>query len=173
MPQTSVAEPRPYLVLIGAPAAGKTRLGKRVAKLLSVPFIDTDKRIVARHGVIAEIFAEHGEAHFRQLERDEVVTALHESAVVALGGGAVLDVQTQRDLAGHRVVMLTVSAQAVEARITSGKRPLVAGIDSWKALVESRRELYEKLSTRTFDTSHRPLDEIAADIVSWIKEENP
>jgi shikimate kinase len=160
----------PLLVLIGAPAAGKTRLGKRIAKLLQVPFIDTDKRIVAKHGVIAEIFQEHGEAHFRALERAEVVAALREAAVVALGGGAVLDADTQLDLGSHRVVMLTVSEDVVQARITSGKRPLVSGIESWRALVESRREIYERLSTRTFDTSHRPLDDIAADIANWIQE---
>jgi shikimate kinase len=84
-----VSDERPLLVLIGAPAAGKTRLGKRVAKILNVPFIDTDKRIVAKHGVIATIFAEHGEDRFRELERDEVLAALSENAVVALGGGAV------------------------------------------------------------------------------------
>ena len=165
-----MADGRPLLVLIGPPAAGKTRLGKRIARLLDVPFIDTDKRIVARHGVIGEIFAEHGEPHFRMLERDEVAAALTETAVVSLGGGAVIHADTQRDLAEHRVVLLTVSPEAVEARITGGKRPLVAGIDSWLALVEQRRPIYNSLATRTFDTSHRPLDAIAAEIAAWIQE---
>ncbi|MCU1405037.1 MAG: hypothetical protein JWQ43_1340 [Glaciihabitans sp.] len=167
-----VPDGAPLLVLIGAPAAGKTRLGKRIARLLNVPFIDTDKRIIAKHGVIAEIFGTHGEEHFRALERAEVVAALQEVAVVALGGGAVLDANTQQDLSTHRVAMLTVSPEAVQARITNGKRPLVAGIESWRALVESRREVYERLATRTFDTSNRPLDDIAADIAGWIQENN-
>jgi shikimate kinase len=167
-----VPEGAPLLVLIGAPAAGKTRLGKRVARILNVPFIDTDKKIVASHGTIAEIFAEHGEPHFRELERQAVTEALSEVAVVALGGGAVLHPDTQRELADHRVVLLTVSRSAVEARITNGKRPLVAGVDSWQALVDARRPIYESLATRTFDTSHRPLDDIAADIARWIQENN-
>jgi shikimate kinase len=160
----------PLLVLIGAPAAGKTRLGKRVARILGVPFVDTDKRIVAAHGPIADIFTEHGEPHFRQLERAAVAEALSEVAVVALGGGAVLHPDTQADLADHRIVLLTVSRSAVQARITNGKRPLVAGVDSWQALVDARRPIYESLATRTFDTSHRPLDDIAADIARWIQE---
>ena len=161
---------RPVVVLIGAPGAGKTRLGKRIAKLLGVPFIDTDKRIVARHGIIAKIFAEHGEEHFRRLERDAVAEALHEDAVVALGGGAVMHELTKSDLANHVVVQLTVSPEAVEARIAGDKRPLVNGIEAWTALVESRRDVYDALAHRSFDTSSRPLDTIAAEIVSWIQE---
>jgi shikimate kinase len=165
-----MADGRPLLVLIGPPAAGKTRLGKRVAKLLGAPFVDTDKRIVARHGLISTIFSEHGEDHFRSLERAEVVAALTETAVVSLGGGAVLHPDTQADLADLRVVLLTVSPEAVAARITDGKRPLVAGIDSWLALVEARTPVYDRLATRTFDTSHRPLDAIAFEIAAWIQE---
>jgi shikimate kinase len=168
-----VSDERPLLVLIGAPAAGKTRLGKRVAKILNVPFIDTDKRIVAKHGVIATIFAEHGEDRFRELERDEVLAALSENAVVALGGGAVLNADTREALGSHRIVQLTVTREAVQARITGSKRPLVAGIESWQALVDARRPIYDALATRTFDTSHRPLDDIAADIARWIQENQP
>jgi shikimate kinase len=168
-----VSDDRPLLVLIGAPAAGKTRLGKRVAKILDVPFIDTDKRVVAAHGVIADIFAEHGEGRFRELERDAVLAALDERAVVALGGGAVLNEDTRAALAGHRVAQLTVTREAVQARIGGAKRPLVAGIDSWQALVDARTPLYDALSTRTFDTSNRPLDDIAADITRWIQETQP
>jgi len=165
-----MAEPRPVVVLIGAPGAGKTRLGKRIAKQLGVPFIDTDKRIVARHGIIATIFAEHGEEHFRRLERDAVADALRENAVVALGGGAVINEFTRADLANHVVVQLTVSPEAVQARIAGDKRPLVSGIEAWTALVDSRREIYDSLSHASFDTSSRPLDTIAAEIVSWIQE---
>jgi shikimate kinase len=163
---------RPIVVLIGAPGAGKTRLGKRIGRLLGVPFVDTDKRIVAEHGPIATIFSAHGEARFREIEREHVARALGEGAVVALGGGAVLDPQTQADLAAHRVVQLTVSAEAVERRIVGDKRPLVNGVEAWSALVESRRPIYDRLADRTFDTSNLPLDSIAADVVSWIQE-NP
>jgi shikimate kinase len=169
---TSAGPVRARLVLIGAPGAGKTRLGKRVARLLRVGFVDTDKRVVAEHGPIAQIFEEYGEGNFRRLEREAVAEALREVAVVSLGGGAVLDPETQADLAGQRVALLTVSADAVAARIGGGKRPLVKdGIADWVALVENRRELYESLASRSWDTSTMPLDDIAGDIADWVRQD--
>lgn len=162
---------RALVVLIGAPGAGKTRTGKRLARLLEAPFIDTDRRIVDEHGPIAALFEAHGEPYFRAIEREVVAAALGEPAVVTLGGGAVLDPGTQARLEGHRVVQLTVSPSAVEARIRGGKRPLVAeGIGAWVALVESRKPIYDRLSQLTVDTSRRPLDGVAQEIVEWLGE---
>jgi shikimate kinase len=164
---------QPHLVLIGPPAAGKTRLGKRIARILGAPFVDTDRRIVAGHGPIAQIFSEHGEKCYRALERTEVTKALGERAVVALGGGAIIDPVTQADLVAHRVALITVSPDAVAGRILGGSRPLITGIDTWSELVASRREIYERLATRTWDTSHRPIDQIAAEIAAWITDDAP
>jgi shikimate kinase len=162
------------IVLIGPPGSGKTKLGKRVSALLGKPFVDTDRMIVAEHGTIAELFAQFGEAHFRALERVAVEDALAQDAVVALGGGAILDERTQADLAGRRVALITVSAEAVAPRITGTKRPLVTGgVDAWKQLVDSRREIYERLATRVWDTSSRPLVGIAAEIAEWARTEYP
>ena len=162
----------PHLVLIGPPGAGKTRLGKKVARIIGADFIDTDRRIVSVHGPISDIFAAHGEAYFRKLERAEVTRALAEAAVISLGGGAVLDPGTQADLARHRVALVTVSPEAVKARIAGPGRPLLTGgIDAWTRLVETRREIYERLATRTWDTSDRPIDTIAAEIADWITKE--
>ncbi|TFC78390.1 shikimate kinase [Cryobacterium cheniae] len=159
------------LVFIGPMAAGKTRIGKRVAKALDVPFIDTDHRIVAEHGPIKDIFEQHGEEHFRALERLAVARALTEQAVVSLGGGAVLDAQTQADLAGCSVVYLSVSARAVGTRIGGATRPLLTGgIADWKRIYAHRRPVYEALAGIRFDTSHRPLDAIADDVVKWTKK---
>ncbi|MFB2599787.1 shikimate kinase [Herbiconiux sp. P17] len=157
------------LVLIGPPASGKSRIGKRVARTLGVAFVDTDKLIVESHGPIPDIFETHGEPHFRSLERAEVVRALHTDAVVSFGGGAVLDADTQHDLASHAVVLLTVQPHAVIARLGNGKRPLVPDIDSWIALYERRRDLYERLADHTVDTTDRPTDVIAAEIADWAR----
>lgn len=160
----------PLLVVIGAPGAGKTRVGKRVARILGVPFVDTDRRIVQRHGPIAQMFQANGENHFRQAERIEVKRALRERGVVSLGGGAILDPQTQADLAHRRVALMTISADAVHSRLGT-KRPLLAegGIAAWERLVEARREIYERLATRSFDSSHRPIDAIAAEMADWVR----
>ncbi len=167
-----MSEPGAVVVLIGAPGAGKTRTGKRLARLLDVPIVDTDKRIVEQHGPIADIFEAYGEQHFRALERAEVARALAEHAVVTLGGGAVLDPATQADLASHRVVQLTVTPEAVESRIAGTKRPLVKdGIAAWSALVAARQPIYDRLAQLTIDTSHAPLDGVAGRIADWLGTE--
>jgi shikimate kinase len=158
------------IVLIGPPAAGKTSVGRKLARRLGIEFLDTDKLIVVEHGPIADIFREHGEPHFRAIERATVADALRRDAVVSLGGGAVLHPDTRRDLEGVPVVLLTVSREAVEGRIGGSKRPLVQGIDSWQALVDARAELYASLASVTFDTSNRPIATIVAEIADWAGE---
>ena len=157
------------VVLIGAPGAGKTRTAKRVARRLELPVIDTDKTIVAEHGPIAGIFAEHGEPHFRALERAAVQRALAERAVVSLGGGAVLDPGTQADLAGRRVVQLTMTPEAAALRVTDPKRPLSSDPEAWARLVAARQPIYDRLAGLTIDTSSQPLDRVAQQIVDWLE----
>lgn len=158
------------IVFIGPSGAGKSRLGKRVARLLGVPFADTDKMIVAEHGPIPQIFSEHGEAHFRAIERATVQDALQGDGILSLGGGAVLDQQTQDDLAAHRVVFLTISPEAVSSRLAGDTdRPLVRnGVDDWIALNAPRWEIYSRLADATFDTSHRPNDDVANEVAAWL-----
>ena len=151
--------------------AGKTRIGKRVAKLLDVPFVDTDKRIVAEVGPIPAIFAEHGEAHFRTLERKAVAAALSERAVVSLGGGAPMDSDTHRLLLHQNVALLTITKEAVASRILGEGRPmLTAGITSWIELTEKRMPVYSELASHTWDTSTRPAEHIAQEIADWATE---
>lgn len=159
------------LVFIGPMAAGKTEIGKRVARQLEVPFIDTDKRIVAAYGPISEIFEREGEEYFRVLEREVVSEALGEEAVVSLGGGAVLHLETREELAECSVVFLSATAEAVESRIDTGTRPLLKnGIQDWQRIYDQRLPIYEALASIRFDTSERPVDDLAADIVAWVRE---
>jgi shikimate kinase len=163
---------RPSVVLVGPPAAGKSRVGKRVARILGVPFLDTDSTIVAVHGPIVDIFEAHGEPHFRALERHAVIEALRQPGVVALGGGAVINADTRADLSQHRVVLVTISENAVADRLGTGKRPLVKdGLESWKKLVEPRWPWYHEVSDISFDTSVQSLDHIAEQIAQWIERE--
>jgi len=160
----------PDLVFIGPSGSGKSRVGKRVASLLDLPFTDTDKLIVAEHGSIVDIFAEHGEPHFRRLERVAVERALQLPGVLSLGGGAVLDPATQADLEPLRVVLLTVSPEAVAGRL-GGKRPLVRnGVADWIALNEPRRGIYEQLADVTIDTSFRDDGSIAQEVALWAQQ---
>ena len=125
--------------------------------------------VVRDHGPITDIFREHGEQHFRRLERAAVIEALEQDAIISFGGGAVLDEDTQRDLERHVVVLLDVDAESVDGRIKAdGKRPLAPDIESWKALVAARRPLYERLADRRVDTGNRPREEIAKELAEWI-----
>jgi shikimate kinase len=161
----------PDLVFIGPSGAGKSRVGKRVARMLALPFNDTDKMIVADHGSIAAIFAQHGELRFRELERDAVQQGLTLPGVLSLGGGAVLNAETQADLAPIRVVLLTVSPEAVARRLRGAKRPLVQnGVADWIALNEPRAPIYAALADLTIDTSHRPDEVIAQEVAQWAQQ---
>ncbi len=169
------------LVFIGPMAAGKSKIGRLVARALGVPFLDTDKLVSAAHGPIPEIFAQHGEAAFRLLERQAVSDAVQQESVVALGGGAVLDAATQADLAACTVVLLTVDRESVARRL-SGGRPLLQGdsasgsddaLDRWEAIRAARMPIYESLATVTFNTSARPITRIADDIVTWARHRDP
>jgi shikimate kinase len=160
----------PRVVLVGPPAAGKTRVGKRVARLLGVDFVDTDAEVSRSHGPIPDIFASEGEDAFRAYERVAVVNALATPGVVALGGGAVINADTRKDLAAHRVALITISPEAVASRIDPQKRPLLAGgLDAWNNLVSARTPWYQEVSSAEFDTSHTPLDSVAASVVQWIE----
>jgi shikimate kinase len=83
-----------------------------------------------------------------------------------------MDAATQADLAGHRVVQLTVSPEAVESRIAGGKRPLLAGgIAAWETLVATRQPVYDRLSQLSIDTSRQPLDRVAQQISEWLERQ--
>src|ERR1043165_6880092 len=81
------------LLLTGFMATGKSTIGRRIANTSGLPFIDLDERIEAAQGLsVRELFARHGEAHFRAIERQQLEDLLRraEPAVVALGGGALM-----------------------------------------------------------------------------------
>lgn len=163
---------KPLVVVVGPPAAGKTRAAKRVARTLGVDVVDTDAEVVARWGPIPEIFAAHGEQFFRDKEREAVMSALHGVGVVALGGGAIMHPATRSELSAHRVALIEISAEAVAPRLDNDKRPLLrGGLDAWKALVETRQDVYDEVASQTFDASHRSIDDLARDIADWVRED--
>ncbi|MDT3343921.1 shikimate kinase [Microbacterium aquilitoris] len=161
------------IVLIGPMGAGKTSVGKRVAKRLGWTFHDTDAMVVRAHGPIAELFATQGEPRFRELERDAVEEALSRGGVVSLGGGAVLDETTRERLRAHRVALLTVAPRVVARRLgEAASRPLLSAgdetpIQRWERIYAERRPLYESVADATFDTSSGPLENIVTAIADW------
>lgn len=163
------------IVLVGPMGAGKTSIGKKVARTLGLTFTDTDAMIVAEHGPIPELFTSHGEEHFRAIERDVVVEALTHGGVISLGGGSVLDARTRDDLAAHRVVFLTVAPRTVAKRLQGTSRPLLAGddpLERWERIFAERRPFYEEVADVTFDTSSGPISGVATAISEWAGSES-
>ena len=164
--------PAQPLVLIGPMASGKSRTGRRLARRLDLSFADTDTLFEKRFGEIRSYFDAYGEAAFRAAEREVVRDAIAAGGVIATGGGAILHPDTQRDLAACAVAYLSISAEAVAARIASDtKRPLLVsgGVEQWSAIYEQRRALYEQLGTIHIDTSHRPMEAIADELAAWYR----
>lgn len=142
------------VVLIGPMGVGKTTVGKKLAKALKLPFLDTDAIVVARHGEISDIFEREGEPAFRAFEEAAVAEAISQSAVVATGGGAVLSQATRDSLAKVSVVYLATDGRHMKSRLTGGKRPLVqAGFDDWVRIYEERKPIYQQCANITVNTS--------------------
>jgi shikimate kinase len=128
-----VPEPSPNIVLTGFMGTGKSTVGRLLARRLGWPFVDTDELIESRHGSIPEIFAEHGEARFRELEREiaQALAARH-GTVVATGGRLLLDAANEAALGASGVIVcLAASTEELVARLAgeADRRPLLQGDD--------------------------------------------
>ena len=165
------------MVLVGPPGAGKTTVGMLLAERLGVGLRDTDTDVEESAGAtISDLFVDHGEAHFRALERQAVTTALTEhEGVLSLGGGAVVDPGTREALLGHRVVFLDVGlAEAVRRVGLGASRPLLLGNvrAQLKALLDQRRPMYEAVAWRTVDTDGQTPEQIVDDIAGALTRED-
>jgi shikimate kinase len=156
----------PRVVLVGPMGAGKTTVGRLLAKRWGVPFRDTDDEVERAEGrTVSDIFVDSGEEHFRALERAAVGRVLAEHpGVLAVGGGAVMAEETRRALTGRQVVFLRVGLTDAAARVGLGaSRPLLLGNvrGTMKALLDERTPVYESLAVAVVDTDGRTPDEVA------------
>jgi shikimate kinase len=166
---------RPVLVLVGPPGAGKTTIGRILARRLGVGFTDVDALVVERAGKpIADIFLQDGEPAFRELEREVVARALDGAdgvdGVLALGGGSVLAAETRERLRGHVVVHLSVGmADGLRRTGLSTARPLLAGVNpraTFKALLDARAPLYREVATVEVATDRRTTGQVVRAVLA-------
>ncbi len=151
------------IVLIGPMGAGKTTLGKKLAKALELPFQDTDRMVESKHGSISSIFDGQGEEKFRDYEQDALVDALRAGGVVATGGGVVLREQNRRALDGHKVIFLDTDANSVIRRVNLLKRPLLReNPERWTEIYQQRLPLYESIAGEKLFTGNRPIKHLVS-----------
>lgn len=151
--------------------AGKTAVGRRLARALKLDFHDSDLEVERRTGVdIDFIFEKEGEAGFRRRERDAIDTLSQLSAIVlATGGGAVLDPDNRSHLASRgTVIYLAASvAQQLERTRRSKHRPLLQTDDREARLAELarvRNPLYEELADHVIQTNGRRVPSVVNEI---------
>ena len=159
------------LFLIGPMGSGKSAVGRQLARLLHLDFIDSDDEIESRTGVdIAFIFEKEGEAGFRKREAaviDEL--SLRTGVVLATGGGAVIE-PANRSVLGARgyVVYLRTSVDQQVARTRKGReRPLLENTDpreTLERLMVEREPMYLEIADLVVDTDGRKVRDVAKEI---------
>jgi shikimate kinase len=167
----------PRVVLIGLPGTGKGTTGRRLAKILCIPFADSDELIeTATCRRVVDIFASDGEAAFRELEADAIAAALTDfDGVLALGGGAVLTERTRDalSLSGVEVVQLQAPLDTLLSRVGDAHtRPLLQDDPSARlaALAAEREPIFAALATMTVETDQRTAGQVAATIAARLHE---
>lgn len=163
--------------LVGHRCTGKTSVGRLLASKLGFAFLDTDELLEARQGMtIRNIVAKKGWEVFRAIERKILLELLdRERAILALGGGVVLDPQNRRDLRARGInVWLLASHETILRRMrqdprSSSSRPPLKGFSSEEELpllIEEREPLYEEVAHIKVETDERPLEEIVEEIIA-------
>ena len=167
--------------LIGMPAAGKTSIGKQLAKKANCTFTDLDDVISAKEEVsIKQLFQDRGEAYFREIESKYLkeVSKAKENTVVSLGGGAPCFYENMNViLSSGKVFYINAPNHVIISRIMRGvtKRPLFAGLnedelkDKVSQLVKEREPFYLK-AHHQIDTKTRSKKDIVEEIYRYIKE---
>ena len=165
---------RKVVILIGMPGAGKSAVGRVVARRLGWRFADLDALVEEAEGrSIPEIFAREGESGFREREAAALRIALaSEPLVLATGGGAPCsDDNWARMRAAGRVIHLRASPDCLEARTAGGGRPLLRTNRraQLRALEERRSARYAE-ADRVVETSDAGVDEVARRVVREVEQ---
>lgn len=159
--------------------AGKTSVGRALAKRLSWPFQDLDDQIIARERrSIAEIFRHSGERAFRDAEHGALRQMLEElrdgtGRVIALGGGAFAQKRNAKLLRRTAVAFLDAPVEELWSRCcrqaaeAGTERPLLQSMNQFRKLYETRRKSYLQAAV-TIRTSGREVEAIAEEITQWL-----
>ncbi|MCQ4627063.1 shikimate kinase [Corynebacterium genitalium ATCC 33030] len=169
-----VVHASPRVVLVGPPGAGKSTIGRRLARAMNLPLVDSDELIAKGEGKpTGEVFSDLGEERFREVEAEYVARSLASGGVVSLGGGAVLTESTRRLLAAHNVVWIDVSVEeGVRRTAGNDSRPVLKADDPeahYRALLEAREPYYREVAMHRVRTDSRPPQRLVAEILALIE----
>lgn len=164
------------IFLVGMMGAGKTTIGKGLARVLQRDFIDLDHELEARCGVrIPVIFEIEGEAGFRKRECQVLEDCtIRQNIVLATGGGAVLSEQNRASLRARGIVVyLRASVDELYRRTSRDRnRPLLATPDpkgTLRQLLEMREPLYSEVADLVMDTGTIPVGQLVAQLLERLK----
>lgn len=167
------------VVLTGMMGAGKSHVGRLLAELLGLPFVDTDRQVEEQAGcTVAEIFRRDGEARFRAVEKAVVVSALGQGPrIIAIGGGALMDAETLAAVLNGAVsvwlkVDPAVLTQRLEKSAKAGDRPLLAEVDvgaKLRELLAVREPVYSRADIKV-ETVDGSAAQTAEEVVKALKE---
>ena len=141
------------IILFGFKGSGKTHLGKLLSIAMNRPFIDTDDLIVKLNNgrSVREIYQTLGEENFRILEKEIIRQLQPQNAVIALGGGAVLDPETATYLQTiGQMVYLKASFKTIQKRLLS-LPSFVDSIESLHQIYQQRLPIYESIPALCID----------------------
>jgi shikimate kinase len=165
----------PRVILIGPPGAGKSSVGKSLARMLNDEFVDTDSVIAEQENLsISEIFVDKGEPYFREKELEVLLNQINtHTGVLSLGGGAPLSELAQSAIksCGAPVVFLDVTLAGAAPRVGFNRdRPLLLGNPraQWQELMNVRRPIYESLAHHCVVTDKLTPNEAATQIVTLL-----
>jgi shikimate kinase len=159
-----------HLALVGPMGAGKSTTGQLAANALGLPFKDSDALVSLHEGsTIAELFALHGEAYFRNVEERIILDVLRGSCtVLATGGGAIMSAAVRHALHQHTCcVYLQVEVDEQLRRLgNEGGRPLAGDAAHMQHLQCSRELHYRAVAHAVVATNGRSVQEVAEEVVA-------
>ncbi|WP_011201127.1 shikimate kinase AroK [[Mannheimia] succiniciproducens] len=168
------------IFLVGPMGAGKSTIGRQLAQLLNMEFIDSDNEIEQRAGAdISWIFDIEGEDGFRKRE-ERIINELtqKQGIVLSTGGGAILSKETRNHLSARGIVIYlqTTVDKQFERTQRDKKRPLLQGVEDVRKVLEDlaqvRNPLYEEVADITLPTDEQSAKLMASHIVELIDNFN-